>query len=159
VADDRVFVGVLVLFKELGSAGEGDLVDVLFDFFRGHADTVIGDRDGLGVFVKGDRDAVLGIVLGGLAERDKVLMLLDRVNGVGDDLADKDILVGIEPFFDDREQVFTVDGKRKSGGYYKTRAEAASALRDYTATVDKGEYIEPQKMPLSQWLQIWIDEY
>ena len=55
--------------------------------------------------------------------------------------------------------VFTVDGKRKSGGYYKTRAEAASALRDYTATVDKGEFIEPQKMPLSQWLQIWIDEY
>lgn len=55
--------------------------------------------------------------------------------------------------------IFTVNGKRKSGGYYETRAEAASALRDYTTTVDKGEYIEPQKMPLSQWLQIWVDEY
>lgn len=55
--------------------------------------------------------------------------------------------------------VFTVDGKRKSGGYYKTRAEASAALRDYTTSVDKGEYIEPQKMPLSEWLKIWVDDY
>ena len=55
--------------------------------------------------------------------------------------------------------VFTVDGKRKSGGYYKTRAEASAALRDYTTSVDKGEYIEPQKMPLSEWLKVWVDEY
>lgn len=55
--------------------------------------------------------------------------------------------------------VFTVDGKRKSGGYYKTRAEASAALRDYTTSVDKGEYVEPQKMSLSEWLQIWVDEY
>ena len=37
--------------------------------------------------------------------------------------------------------VFTVDGKRRSGGYYSTHAEAAEALREYSSSVDKGEYI------------------
>ena len=55
--------------------------------------------------------------------------------------------------------VFTVDGKRKSGGYYSTYAEAAEVLRDFTTSVDKGEYIEPKKMPLSEWLEIWVSEY
>lgn len=55
--------------------------------------------------------------------------------------------------------VFSYDGKRKSGGYYKTRAEAAAVLRDLSVSVDKGEYVEPQKMSLSEWLQIWLDEY
>ena len=31
--------------------------------------------------------------------------------------------------------IFTVNGKWKSGGYYETRAEAASALRDYTTVL------------------------
>ena len=55
--------------------------------------------------------------------------------------------------------VFTVDGKRRSGGYYSTRAEAAEALREYSSSVDKGEYIEPRKMQLSEWLRIWVEEY
>ena len=55
--------------------------------------------------------------------------------------------------------LFFVDGKRKSGGYYKTYAEASKVLRDLATTVDKGEYIEPQKMLVSDWLQIWVDEY
>ena len=55
--------------------------------------------------------------------------------------------------------LITLDGKRKSAGYFRTRAEASQALRNIVSSIDKNEYIEPQRMPLSEWLQIWIDEY
>jgi len=32
-------------------------------------------------------------------------------------------------------------------------------LRAITASVDAGTYVEPQKMLLSAWLDIWLDEY
>ena len=54
---------------------------------------------------------------------------------------------------------FTVDGVRKSGGYYASYPEASAALRDLTSQVDKQEYIEPQKMTVAQWLDIWLDTY
>ena len=54
---------------------------------------------------------------------------------------------------------FTVDGERKSGGYYSSYPEAAAALRDLTSQVDKQEYVEPQKMTVEQWLNIWLDTY
>ena len=53
----------------------------------------------------------------------------------------------------------TIDGRRKSGGYYRTHAEASAAMRDIVSQIDKHEYVEPQKMLLSEWLQIWVDEY
>ena len=55
--------------------------------------------------------------------------------------------------------LFTVNGKRKSGGYYATYNEACTALRELTCMVDREEYIEPSKMRLSEWLAIWVNEY
>ena len=55
--------------------------------------------------------------------------------------------------------LITIDGKRKSGGYFKTHAEASQALRDLTSMIDKNEYVEPQRMTLSEWMKIWVDEY
>ena len=43
--------------------------------------------------------------------------------------------------------------------YGKTAAEVAEKLRAVTASVDAGTYMEPQKMPLSEWLDIWLNEY
>ena len=43
--------------------------------------------------------------------------------------------------------------------YGKTSAEVAEKLREATASVDAGTYIEPQRMTLSQWLDIWVHEY
>lgn len=43
--------------------------------------------------------------------------------------------------------------------YGKTSAEVAEKLRAITASVDAGTYLEPQKMPLSEWLEIWLSEY
>ena len=43
--------------------------------------------------------------------------------------------------------------------YGKTSAEVAEKLREATASVDAGTYIEPQRMTLAAWLDIWTQEY
>ena len=43
--------------------------------------------------------------------------------------------------------------------YGKSSAEVAEKLRAITASVDAGTYMEPQKMPLGEWLEIWLNEY
>ena len=43
--------------------------------------------------------------------------------------------------------------------YGKTAAEVAEKLRAVTASVDAGTYMEPQRMPLGDWLEIWLNEY
>ena len=43
--------------------------------------------------------------------------------------------------------------------YGKTSEEVVKRLREITAAVDAKTYIEPQKMPLREWLDIWITEY
>lgn len=53
---------------------------------------------------------------------------------------------------------FTVDGQRKSR-CYKTFTEAEKARREITAAVDQGKFVDAQKMPLSSWLTIWLDQY
>lgn len=53
---------------------------------------------------------------------------------------------------------FTVDGIRKSRSF-KTFTEAEKARREITAAVDAGKFVDAQKMPLSEWLTIWLDEY
>jgi integrase len=43
--------------------------------------------------------------------------------------------------------------------YGATADEAAKKLRAATAAVDENSYLEPEKMPLKQWLGIWLAEY
>lgn len=52
----------------------------------------------------------------------------------------------------------TVDVKRKSGGYFKTYGEAVTTMRDLVSQIDKNEYVEPQKMLLSEWLHVWLTD-
>ena len=86
------------------------LRDVLFHFLRRHADAVIFHGQRLGFLIRRHRDAVLlPLGQGVFPEIGKLFQLGDGVRGVGDDLAEKDVLFGIEPFFDDREYIFTVD--------------------------------------------------
>ena len=53
MADDVVGI-VLVFFKEIRHAREGDLVDVLVNLFLRHADTMVADGDGTLVGIKID---------------------------------------------------------------------------------------------------------
>lgn len=43
--------------------------------------------------------------------------------------------------------------------YGKTEAEVAKKKRALTATVDKGVYLEPSKMKVGEWLDIWYKEF
>ena len=112
MADDALLGRValaFVLADEIQRAGKRDLIDVAVDLLAGHPDAVVGDGDGLGVAVERDVDAV-GVVLNlRLRERDETLELGDGVRRVGDGLADKNILVGIQPPLDDRHNVLRMN--------------------------------------------------
>lgn len=41
----------------------------------------------------------------------------------------------------------------------KTQKEVAEKLRSVTASIDAGTYIEPNKMTVGQWLDIWAGDY
>lgn len=43
--------------------------------------------------------------------------------------------------------------------YGRTSEEVAEKLRAVTASIDAGTFVEPQRMPLSKWLEIWLEEY
>lgn len=53
---------------------------------------------------------------------------------------------------------YTQDGKQKSKSY-KTFTDADKARRQITAAVDAGTYVDPSKMRLGEWLDIWLDMY
>ena len=42
--------------------------------------------------------------------------------------------------------------------YGKTAEECAKKLRAATAAVDAGTYMEPSRMTLGRWLDIWLEE-
>ena len=54
-------------------------------------------------------DAELVIGGGGFSMVAEGFNFEQGVAGIGDELADEDILIGIEPFFDDRENVFRMN--------------------------------------------------
>lgn len=41
----------------------------------------------------------------------------------------------------------------------KTQAEVARKLREATVEVDQGTYLEPSKLTVSEWMDIWAEEY
>lgn len=52
----------------------------------------------------------------------------------------------------------TINGKSKSF-YGKRQADALKAMRAALSASDEGTYCEPKKFTLSQWLDIWLNEY
>lgn len=43
--------------------------------------------------------------------------------------------------------------------YGKTSEEVAEKLRLHTSEIDQGDYVEPSKMTISQWMDIWLQDY
>lgn len=43
--------------------------------------------------------------------------------------------------------------------YGRSSEEVAEKLRAVTASIDAGTFVEPQRMTLAQWLEIWLAEY
>lgn len=52
------------------------------------------------------------------------------------------------------------DGSPKRASYYgKTRSEVAAKMAEALNEVNKGTYIEPARITVTQWLDIWLWEY
>ena len=56
------------------------------------------------------------------------------------------------------EARYTVDGKQKSV-YGETQAEALKKRREALSSIDRGQYVEPSKMTVAQWLTQWETTY
>ena len=98
-ADDvhGVALGLGVGGLELLGAGVGDGAEVLLELLCRHADAVVGDRDGSGVLVKGHVDGEVCLVhLHGAVREALEVELVDGVRGVGDQLAEEDLAVGVD---------------------------------------------------------------
>ena len=111
MADDLVRVALVLIFLyEVGCAGEGDLVDVLLHLVRGHAQSIVHEGQGLLLRVHDDvYPRLVPLRQGILAHHVQLLQLRHGVAAVGDQLPVKDVVVVIQPLFDDRKNVFAVD--------------------------------------------------
>ena len=114
VADNLVCVGFSFIFlNEVLGTGKSDLVYIFVDFFRGHADAVIGDRERARVLVENDLDLPLRVVLYlCFADVRELTKLADSVAGVGNDFSDENILFRVEPLLKKKKNIFGVDRHR-----------------------------------------------
>ena len=113
MTDDLIVIGlVLVFLQEISRAGKGDLVDVFLDLVCRHAQSGIDEFQCFVLRIYHHADAVfMSLRIGVFANQGKLFELRDSVAAVGNQLTEKDIVVGIEPLFDNRENIFTVNGK------------------------------------------------
>ena len=108
VADNAGILLVFVLgifLEEALRAGEGDLIDICLDLVLGHAHAVVDEAQLLRRLI--DLYANRAARCAGIIHH---AQLGDRIAAVGNDFADEDVLVGIEPLFDDGHDILCIDG-------------------------------------------------
>ena len=49
--------------------------------------------------------------------------------------------------------------QKRKAKYFQTKKEAKEWLTEMKSTRDKGTFVEPSKMTLNRWLDIWLKEY
>ena len=103
---------VFVFVQKISCSGKSDLCDVFLDLCSCHTKSVIDEFQCF--FVRIDNDfnflfVILRVFV--FAHHLKLCKLCDRIAAVGNYFTDKDVMVGIQPFLDNRKNVFTVDGK------------------------------------------------
>ena len=85
MADDPGFLpGVFVFVKEFLGPGEGHFIDVFFDLFLGHPDTLVQDMQFLALFVNAHLDQGVAQLYLGFAYGSEVFQLQGGVCGIGD---------------------------------------------------------------------------
>ena len=111
LADD-VDIGALLLgvlgLKLLG-AGMGDGAQIALKLLGGHADTVIRNGNGAGVFIKGNTNGQVALVeLDARILQALKVELVDGIARVGDKLAQEDFLIGVDGVDHEVEQFFAL---------------------------------------------------
>ena len=109
LADDAQVLGLGLVHLRLEGAGAGsrDDAEVLLGLLKTHADAVVAHGDGARLLVGDDVDAEIPAVEpDALVGQRQITELVDGVGGVGDDLAQEDLLVGVYGIDHQIEQSF-----------------------------------------------------
>ncbi|MEA3219044.1 MAG: hypothetical protein OZX49_00122 [Immundisolibacter sp.] len=103
--------------QELGSAGMGDGADVGDDFLTAHADAVVAHGDGVRLRIALDFDAQLAAAVHqrGVAVALEA-QLVERVGGVGDQLAQENLAVAVQAVDHQLEQLTGFGGEAEGFG-------------------------------------------
>ena len=111
MSDNLVFIGlVLILGNKVSRPGNSDLVDILLHLIRRHTDTVIRDPDRLFLRMDLHVNPRLKIIRQGVFPHHiQLFQLSDRITPVRDQLPVKNILVGIQPFFNNGKNIIAVN--------------------------------------------------
>ena len=95
----------LVFLQEVVGTGKGYLVDVLVNFLGGHTDTVIAHGQCFCLRVNADTHLEFAHLALEVALHGQGLELLGGIDGVADNLAEKNLMVAVKKLLDDRENV------------------------------------------------------
>ena len=106
MSDDPFSARLFVLGKKICRAGKCDLRNVFFYLVLGHADAVVLHGKRLGILIYRDLDAELAVKLGSFPHFSKFFVFRNGIRTVCNDLAQENILVRVQPFFDNRHHVF-----------------------------------------------------
>ena len=99
-------LAVAVPAQELARAGAGDGADVPHHLLLAHADAVVGDGQGAGPGVRLEADGELGVARGQALVRERLeAQAVEGVGGVGDQLAQEDLLVRVQGMRDQVQQL------------------------------------------------------
>ena len=113
MTDDLILIGLILIFlQKSGSAGESDLCNILLDFSLRHTKSGINKFQCFFFGINDHLDAVFVIIRVGIFSHNlQLVQLCDGIAAVGHNFPGKDVVVRIEPFFDNWENIFTVNGK------------------------------------------------
>ena len=111
VPDDLVFARlVLIFFKKISSAGKRDAVNVFLHLVRRHTESVIDKSNRFLLGIDEYLDLLLVIIRKRrLSHHVQLFQLRYRIAAVTHKLADKNVVVRIEPFFNDRKYILRID--------------------------------------------------
>ena len=114
VTDDLVIVGLVFIFCQKSfRAGKRDVVDVLSDLVRCHADAVVGHSDRPVRGADNNIDPRLVVLGEGIVAHDvKLFKFGDGVASVGDQLSVENIVVAVQPLLDNGKHILAVNGQR-----------------------------------------------
>ena len=106
MADDSLCT-VFVFVDKLLRAGESDLVDVFIHLLGGHSDTMIGNGQGLLGLIYTYAHAKVAQVALHFTNGRQSLQFLRSIHGIRDQLTQEDLMIRIQKFLDDGEDIIT----------------------------------------------------
>ena len=108
---DLIFIRLIFIFlNELRRSRKGNLIDVFFYLISGHSESVIDKFQRLFFRIHDDLNFGLITVRQGIfAHHIQLLQFRHRIATVGDQFAEENIVVRIQPLLDDWKNIIAVD--------------------------------------------------